>query len=389
MATKQKSGLYRTKVKVGIDADGNDICKWVSGRTKRELEEERQKIISYYITGNSLATDRMFGEYAIEWYHIRKEPFISESSRNSYKTMLNKHILPEFGDRNLRAIKAADIQRFVNQFAGMSKSQITTAITTMRAIFAAAKADRLVQSNPAEDIRRPIATPPTEKIAFTDAERTKIVEVINTHEYGRYLGVMFYTGMRPGEVRGLQWGDFDWKTNLIHVQRDIDYAGGRTSVGALKTKAADRYIPIAADLKALLYAHREAPGAFVFTGKDGKPLAQTTAKRMWISLMVACGMADRIETETPYRSDDIRGQWNPRITPHAMRHNFITMCWEQGMDILITMKLVGHADYQTTRNIYTHLSEKHLDSAKLKLDEIFKKSCTKVAQTENADISEK
>ena len=380
MAAKQKSGLYRTKVKIGVDASGKDVNKWISAKTKRELEEEKRKVIAYYITGTGVAADRMFGEYAVEWYKVRKEPFVSESSRNSYRTMLNKHIIPEFGNRNMRAIKSVEIQKFINKFEGKSKSQITCAMTTMQAIFAAAKLDRLVTVNPAENLRRPNATPPVEKTAFTDAERAKMMEVMATHEHGRYLAVMYYTGARPGEVRGLQWGDFDWEKDLMHIQRDIDYSGGKVSVGALKTKAADRYIPIAAELKRLVYPHREAPGAFVFPGKDGKPLAQVTAKRMWIELMVACDMADPIDGDTCYTGNDIRGKWNPRITPHAMRHNFITMCWEKGMDIMLTMKLVGHTDYQTTRNIYTHLSEKHLSDAKEQLDAMFAKSCTKVAQ---------
>ena len=106
---------------------------------------------------------------------------------------------------------------------------------------------------------------------------------------------------------------------------------------------------------------------------------------MWIELMCACGMAEEIEGETCYGAGDIRGKYRPIITPHTMRHNYITMCWEQGIDALITMKLVGHADYQTTMNVYTHLSAKHMASAKEKINSMFeaqKKSCTKVAQGE-------
>lgn len=389
MATKQKSGLYRGKVKIGVDSSGKDIYKYISGKTKKELEEERQRVIAYYITGTGPEDDRLFGDFATEWYRERKAPFVSASTRNNYRTMLNKHILPEFGDRKLRAIRPIELQRFVNTFDGASKSQITSAITTLQAIFAAAKEDRILSADPSENLRRPSATPPEEKRALTDDERARMLALFPTHEYGLYLAVMYYTGMRPGEVRGLQWGDFDWTEDLIHVQRDVDYATKTATIGALKTNSADRYIPIAGDLRALLWPRREAPTAFVFPGKNGKPLAQTTATRMWIRLMVDCGMADPITDETCYGPGDLRGQYRPRITPHAMRHNYITMCWENGLDILLTMRLVGHADYQTTRNIYTHLSKKHLDSAKTQLDEMFSaknKSCIKVAQVSGGDV---
>ena len=104
-----------------------------------------------------------------------------------------------------------------------------------------------------------------------------------------------------------------------------------------------------------------------------------TAIRMWIELMCACGMAEEIEGETCYGAGDIRGKYRPIITPHTMRHNYITMCWEQGIDALITMKLVGHADYQTTMNVYTHLSAKHMASAKEKINSMFEAQ-KKVAQ---------
>lgn len=389
MPTKQKSGLYRTKIKIGVDAGGKDIFKYVSGKTKKELEDAKREVIAHYIGGTGLNEDRLFGEYAAEWYHVRKEPFVSASTKNNYRTMLNKHLFPIYGGRMMRSITAADLQRFVNGFAGKSKSQITSAISTVQGIFEAAVQDRIIEKNPAEKLNRPVATPPAEKRALTEDERERILHCIETHKYGAYLAAMYYTGMRPGEVRGLQWGDFDWQNGLIHVQRDVDYAASGASVGALKTRNADRYIPIADKLRAILYPMRETPNAFVFPGANGKPLAQVTAVRMWIELMRACDMVEAINDDTCYGLNDIRGQYRPIITPHTMRHNYITMCWEQGIDALITMKLVGHADYQTTMNIYTHLSAKHMDAAKNQLNLMFdgqKKSCKKVAQEQTQKV---
>jgi len=371
---KQKSGLYRARVKIGVGPEGKDIYKYVSGRTKAELQAAREAAVAYYITGEGLEEDRLFGDYATEWFEIRKKPFVSASTANNYRTTLNRHLLPLLGDRNLRAIRPVELQNLVNTYAGMSKSLITDIIGTLQAIFSAAKQDRLVRANPAEDLRRPKTKPPAEKRALTEAERRRVEALFPTHEHGLYLAVMYYTGMRPGEVRGLQWGDIDWEANLVHVQRDVDYAvGGRAQVGALKTAASDRYIPLAAPLRALLEPARQLPTAFLFPGPNGQPLPQVTARRMWIRLMVDCGLADPIpeDEETCYGSGDIRGQYRARITPHAMRHNFITMCWEAGMDIMLTMKLVGHTDYETTRNIYTHLSRRHLDAAQTQLNAMF------------------
>ena len=370
----KKKTPYRSKVKIGVDADGKDIVKYIQGYTRAELAQARDAVIEKYITGEALADDRLFGDYAAEWFHIRKEPFVSASTRNTYRTVLNKHLLPAFADRNLRAIRGVELQVFVNRYEGKSKSLITSIIGTLQAIYAAARQDGLVRVNPAGDLRRPRSKPPAERRALTPAERQHIQALFTTHEHGLYLAVMYYTGMRPGEVRGLQWTDIDWDANLIHVQRDVDYAsGGRAQVGDLKTAASDRYIPLAAPLRALLQPARQLPTAFIFPGQGDKPLAQVTALRMWIQLMLSAGLVDPIpEDERPrYGSGDIRALYRPRITPHTMRHNFITMCWEAGMDIMLTMKLVGHTDYETTRNIYTHLSKRHLDNAQAQLNAMF------------------
>ena len=393
MAKKQTSGLYRTKVKIGVDADGKDIVKWVSGKTKKELEEAKQEVIAYYILGSGLESDRLFGDYAREWYEVRKAPFSSASTQNSYRSILNKHLLPTFGLRNLRAIKPIELQAYLNTFAGQSSTQITMIASALDNIFKSAVQDKLLTRNPAEGLQKPEAKKAPEKRALTDEERGRVQALFDTHVHGLYLAVMYYTGMRPGEVRGLKWGDFDWDAGLIHVQRDIDFAAKGTE-GSLKTGAAERYIPISDELRRLLMKQRSMPDMYVFHGKGGKPLAASSANTIWLELMKDCDLVEPVErdeegnrTEKQYYAEsDIRGQYRPVITPHAMRHNFITMCWEQGLDILVTMKLVGHSDYQTTRNIYTHLSQKHMEQAKKDLEIMFsknKKSCTKVAQTQN------
>lgn len=98
MPTKQKSGLYRTKVKIGVNADGKDIFKYVSGRTKKELEDAKREVIAHYISGETTASDCLFGEYAVKWYKTKIEPNLAASSCESYRTALNKDITPVFGD---------------------------------------------------------------------------------------------------------------------------------------------------------------------------------------------------------------------------------------------------------------------------------------------------
>ena len=65
------------------------------------------------------------------------------------------------------------------------------------------------------------------------------------------------------------------------------------------------------------------------------------------------------------------------LTPHYFRHNYVMMLNESGIDPLVAMKIVGHTDYQTTANIYTHIKEEMLKKATVDLEGVFKKRAGK------------
>ena len=391
MAKKQKSGLYRTKIKIGVDAEGKDVLKYISAKTKRELEQRRQEVMDYYIYGTGLSADRLFGEYAVEWYRVRKAPTISPASRESYRTALNKEILPVFGNRNLRAIRPIELQEFMYKFAGCSQTKITIIYATLRGVFSAACQDRILEISPATYLKKPNAKSAAEKRALTESERSALERACKADPNGAYLAVMYYLGVRPGEARGLMWKDFDWDASVVHIQRDIDYKAGAT-IGALKTVKSKRYVPIPDPLREILHPLRGEPDTFLFCGEiSSAPLAKTTAERMWVGLMHVAGMVVPVsEGENNYRKCDIRSRVKPIITPHTLRHNYITLCWESGIDPYTTMKLVGHTSIKTTMDIYTHLSELQMEKAKQQVRAMFdRKSCTKVAQVKNSEENEK
>ena len=71
------------------------------------------------------------------------------------------------------------------------------------------------------------------------------------------------------------------------------------------------------------------------------------------------------------RPDDILKQIKVTLTPHYFRHNCVTMLYESGIDPLVAMKIVGHTDYRTTANIYTHVRDEMLKKATVNMNEVF------------------
>lgn len=378
MAKKQKSGLYRAKIKIGVDGSGNAVYKYVSGRTQRELEEEKRQAIAHYVEGKAALSDRLFGEYATNWFRAIKAPGLSASSLQSYRTALNKDIFPAFGDRNIRAITATELSDFMNGFAGRSATKITVVFAALCGIFEAACADMILQSNPMEHVLHPKSTPPAEKIALTPEQRRAIERVCACNPQAAYLALLYYLGLRPGEARGLQWGDIDWARETVHIQRDIDDKNGGMP-GAVKSKKSNRIIPLPEALSDVLGPLRGLPNVYVARGEKGGVLSKTSAERRWVELMCECGMAEPAKPNC-YRAGDIRAQYKAIITPHALRHNYATMCWERGLDPYTTMRLMGHSSIKVTMDIYTHINDRQLTTMREKVDGLFKKSCKKVAQ---------
>ena len=370
MPKKQKSGLYRTKIKIGVDADGKDLYKYISGKTRRELEQERQRVTAHYLEGRQSVPDRPFGALAVDWFsrleRLVKAGERSDGTLESYRTALNKDILPIFGDRSMRAIQTRELQLFMDSFSGRSATKITYVSAALNGVFRLACADGILDKNPFENVEKPSSSESAEKRALTQDERSRVIRVSRTHARGAYLACMYFLGARPGEIRGLMWGDFDWDRGLVHIQRDIDFKKkGENKVGALKNAKSNRLVPVPAELREILLPLRAEGSRFLFEGaRSGLHLSKSTADRLWVELMSECGMVEELPAgSNAYRPGDIRSRYKPVITPHCMRHNYVTMCWENGIDVYTASKLAGHKSIKTTMDIYTHLSEKQMEKA--------------------------
>lgn len=374
MPKKQSSGLYRAKVKIGVNAAGEDVYKYISAPTKGELEQRRQEAIDFYIEGTGFAQDVLFGPYAQKWYNIHKKPHVSVSSQESYRTALNKDILPVFEWRHLRSIPPSDLQDFLNRYKGMSQTKLTVLTSTLQGIFDTACGERILAQNPMAYVKKPKAAKSKEREILDPKMRPVIEEVCRTHPQGAYLAALYYLGGRPGEIRGLQWGDFNEDFTQVHIQRDIDYkAGGKA--GDLKTEKSDRWVPVPEPLKALLEPHKGPVAGFCFHGErnlDG-PIAKATGERLWVDFMLQAGLVEPVTEEEAkrYNKNDIRRKWKATITPYVLRHNYVTMCWENGIDPYTTMRLAGHTSIKTTMDIYTHLSEQRMAKVKQQVDTMF------------------
>lgn len=354
---KQKSGLYRTKVTVGHDADGKPIVKYISGKTKRELEDARQEIIeTYTMAATDTRREILFTDYVQEWYNVYKEPHISESNKQNYRSILNMHILPAFQHRQLRSISAIELQKFMNSKSGLSATTLGYICSVLKNVFSTAYTHGLVERDPSHGLKKPSAEKENRR-ALTAAETAAALAVGREHPEGLLLLVLYYTGARRGEALGLMWEDIDFVKKTISIRRDVDFASN--TLGTVKTKCSIRDIPMPPPLETVLRPLRGTGKAFLFPAPEsGNFIPQSTFVRRWNRLMKAVAEANKQQHEADQSVERIE-QKNGKsvLTAHYFRHNYTSILYNAGVDLLAAQKYLGHADVKTTLSIYAHLSE--------------------------------
>ena len=170
---KQKADpRLRAKVKVGQNADGTPIYKWVAATNRKELEVKKAEIINRYLSGNDSATMTL-GDYLTKQWLPGRLVGLAPSTTNKIISTCNTVILPVLGSRYIRTITKAELHALLTneQAKGRSRSHLNNVAMVLRETFAAAQADGVIQINPAHALKPPTSSAnPKRKRALTAAE---------------------------------------------------------------------------------------------------------------------------------------------------------------------------------------------------------------------------
>jgi integrase len=203
----------------------------------------------------------------------------------------------------------------------------------------------ILRINPVSEIKAPKSLKPAMK---REAPEDDIVSAIRssakTDPFGLFPLLLISTGFRRGEALGLRWRNVDFASKSITQDRQIVYHG-TTIEKEPKTENGIRTVPLLPDLEAVLKRPRNAKDSdFIFHGEDpAKPLCEASFRRSWQRYCSRMGFMEN---------------GKHTLTPHVFRHGYATMLFEADVDEFTAQKLLGHADINTTRSIYTHLRNK-------------------------------
>lgn len=274
-----------------------------------------------------------------------KKHFVKPASYTTYVNHLDRHILPEFGDKSV--ISEWEVQHFVlNKLeSGLSLSTMRDVIVVFRMLMRYGA--RIGAWEPQEwRIQYPTAMKKRREVqVLSRQDHLKLMQYTFNHPSGKNIGIFICltTGLRIGEVCALRWKDFDFKAKVLHIDKTLQRVyfgkvkGAHTKVmmGAPKTQNSVRVIPLGSIQTELLapLIKKEKSRHFVLTDSD-HPLEPRAYRDYFKTLLKKLGM--------------------PPMRFHALRHSFATRCIECGCDYKTVSVLLGHSNISTTLNLYVH-----------------------------------
>lgn len=297
------------------------------------------------------------GEMTVDvWYHYWidyiKGDNIRLRTRESYNHSYNDSIKPYIGNIPLKDIKQLHCQNVINkeQERGLGESSAKHIIMIMNMFFQAAVENGLILNHPIKSRIQYRRDKKKERRVLSVAEQELFLKVAKNCVYYDMFCFALQTGMRFGELAGLQWDDIDYKNRTIHVQRSA-YRKNSSEyfINPPKTMAGDRYIPITNTAMEILNRLRKKRREHIISFDLHK----------FIFLNKNDNIMKLDDCDTALRTIADRNNIE-RFSMHTLRHTFATRCIEAGMKPKILQKILGHSQISMTLDLYVHASPEEL-----------------------------
>ncbi len=193
------------------------------GRNKKEAERRLTGIMDELQQGTfRLPKPILFGEFAEQWLKDYARARVRISTFRLYSSLIRGHLKPAFGDLLLTEIFPQQVQRFLTQCLrekGLSPRTTNYSLFLLKVLFKYARQWGYLKESAVESVK-PIRQERKE-MAFLHPEGIQIFLKSADEPYRTLFLTAILTGMRRGELLGLQWGDIDWNGGLIHVRRTL------------------------------------------------------------------------------------------------------------------------------------------------------------------------
>ncbi len=357
---------YRTRIQ---DADGKLVALYA--RTPEELYDKELEALEQIDNATFRRKSPTVAEYCEKWL-LMQSVHIRATTLTDYTSKIQRHIIKELGQKRMADVTLDDIQLVLVPVSQKSASVYKSVVILYKSIFRAAKESHVIDENPTIYLDSKGGVPQEERQALTDEQAERLLDAIRGLPPYVFVMIGLYAGLRREEILALQWDSvyLDTDTPYLTVRRAWHTEHNRPVIlTELKTKAAERNIPLPVCLAECLKAAKAiSTSDYVVANRDGEPLSYTQFKRLWQYIVTRT-----VKERSYYRYEDgkrIKHTVTPvlgekaahngrvvysldfEVTPHQLRHTYITNLIHSSVAPKTVQYLAGHESSKITMDIY-------------------------------------
>ncbi len=356
---------YKCYVPLGRDEKGKMRYKVIYGKTKKECEMSVKEFENAQYNGFDPMKKYSFQEISSRWADTLTD--ISPNTRTQYLTML-KEINAYMGKIQINKLKVGDFKSLIAEEWEKGKtneSYLKKVKVICNGVMNYAVENNLIGYNPFLSAKLPNNMEKGTREALTEDQQKALLDHWRVHRIGIGALIMFYCGLRRGELLALRWSDIDLEKGILRVNKSVRFDSNRpVEKEGGKTKNASRELLMHSALIEALKEWRKNPESLLsqyicFTSSGdhkGEVMTQSAFDRAWERLMIRLNIACGGCQDDKRKGQEAIVKFTP-FTPHQLRHTCATNLYRTRIDPKMSQHFLGHADLSTTMKVYTHLDK--------------------------------
>ena len=353
--TKDGETRYMLQAYLGVDPfTGKQKRTTRRGfKTQKEAKKaERELLLSVEENGftdrSSKPTFKEVADLWLESYETTVKPTTYQNTKNYLNAIIENH----FKEIRIESVSVAMMQKIV---IDLSKKYVAylSQLSIINRVFKYAVHLDIIQTNPVDRIIRPKQQKPRkEKIALTKEELNQFLTLAKKDArpvlYTAWH-TLAYTGLRRGELLGLEWSDIDFENKTMSVNKTLVTVNGSLYTQSPKTKRSTRTISLDdATIQVLKNWKLEQKKQFFKNGVKSTDIVITNIKGSYLDFAYF-----RDELKKFLSTHNLK-----QFSVHSLRHTHASLLFEAGIEPKTISDRLGHSNIQTTLNMYTHLNDK-------------------------------
>lgn len=381
---QRKDGRWEGRVVIGYDEKGLPKTKSVLAHTKTECAEKLAKLIEECgLPARRCKPDMPFGDWMNFWYQNYSKPAIRPLTQANYENRIYDHIIPDIGKIPLNKLTQNDLQQFYARLKQTGRKQyvekygpslsdrmVRACHSSCRMALEKAVAEGLIRVNPAIGCKLPPKKAREMQVLTKDELQRFLAQAKEDGYYELFL-LELGTGMRRGEIMGLQWDDLNFRTGELHIVRQACAVNGKIEISTPKTKSSIRTVVLPPSLVEVLKEYKETVNSkwmFPSPQNPDVPRYPTSVSDILSTLLKRAGCK--------------------HVRFHDLRHTFATMALENGMDVKTLSAMIGHVSAATTLDIYSHMTDTMQMQAAVNIDRKIGKTDAKMPEVKETPAPE-